>query len=429
MTQNQTKLLTMLKNEPYLLGHELGFTKLTELNNEWIKEMVFGHGDYTLQAHRSSYKTTSMSIAFLLLIILLPNEKTKFFRKTDTAVKEIIRQVSLMLKNPLVGGIAKEIWGIDLKLLKDSAFEITTNLSNDPRGSAQLSASGFKSSKTGQHFDRIFTDDIVTVEDRLSKAEREATIQSYYELQNIINPTGRIFNSGTPWHKDDAFTVMPDPVKYDCYQTGLMTKEQIDEKKRQLPPSLFAANYELKHIAGEDVIFADPQTDYDDMAVMDGTSHCDAAFYGEDYTAFTILGIHDGKFYVFGKCWRKHIDSVMDEIVGWHNKYRCRKIYNELNADKGYVAKEFKKRGLRVSTYHENENKYIKIVSYLKFEWKNVFFVRGTDQEYIDQICEYNEDAAHDDCPDSLASLIRAIGRKAHRNTGSETGEGNLEFL
>ena len=54
-------------------------------------------------------------------------------------------------------------------------------------------------------------------------------------------------------------------------------------------------------------------------------------------------------------------------------------------------------------------NKYIKIVTHLKGEWKNVIFVDGTDDDYIDQILDYNEFAEHDDAPDSLASEIRIL--------------------
>ena len=57
--------------------------------------------------------------------------------------------------------------------------------------------------------------------------------------------------------------------------------------------------------------------------------------------------------------------------------------------------------------YHEDMNKYLKITSYLKGAWQDVIFVAGTDKEYINQVCDYNENADHDDAPDSLASIIR----------------------
>jgi hypothetical protein len=54
-------------------------------------------------------------------------------------------------------------------------------------------------------------------------------------------------------------------------------------------------------------------------------------------------------------------------------------------------------------------NKFVKITSYLKFKWQDVIFVKGTDEAYINQICDYNENAEHDDAPDSLASIIRKL--------------------
>ena len=63
-------------------------------------------------------------------------------------------------------------------------------------------------------------------------------------------------------------------------------------------------------------------------------------------------------------------------------------------------------------TYSETMNKYIKIVTYLKNEWNNVRFVEGTDKEYIEQICEFNDKAPHDDCADSLASCVRLLYNK-----------------
>lgn len=410
MTPEQTRILRKVKEQPYILGHHLGFTKLTPLNNEWTKDMVFGKGDTTLQAHRGSYKTTCVALALFLIIILYPNDRTKFFRKTDNNAKEIVRQVTLMLKHSISRQIIRIIWGVDLKFITDSAFEIHTNLTSDPRGTSQLCASGIKASMTGQHFDRIFTDDIVTVDDRTSRAEREFTKMQYLELHNILNRGGRIYNTGTPWQKDDAFTIMPEPKKYDCYSTGLMSEAEIAQKKEELPPSLFAANYELRHIASEDVIFDSPSIGADPAMVMNSTySHIDAAYGGEDWTVYTIVKKTQGKYYVLGKAWHKHIDECMDEIIALRKQFLIGKIWCETNGDKGYMAKELRKRGEKVVTYWEDTNKYYKIVSYLKFEWRNVVFVDGTDDDYLDMILDYNEYAEHDDAPDSLASLIRVL--------------------
>lgn len=410
MTREQAVIF--LKEKPYKFGHLVGFTKLTELHNRWIIDMVRGEGDKTLQAHRGSYKTTCVSIALSFIIVLLPNLRTLFMRKTDADIKEIISQVKKILLSEQMRYFVKTIYGVDLKLTVATANEISTNLTNDPRGTSQLVGIGMGSSITGKHFDRIFTDDIVNVQDRISKAERDRTKVAYQELQNIKNRGGRIFNTGTPWHKDDAFELMPNPEKWDCNSTGLMSEEEIDGLRKGMTASLFAANYLLKHIAAEDVIFENPQIGADPALVEQGECHIDAAYGGEDWTAFTICRKTNGKYYVLGKCWRKHVDDVEDEIIQIRKSFNAGRINCENNGDKGYLGKELRTKGERVNIYHESMNKYLKITTYLKSEWESVIFVKGTDEEYINQICDYNENAEHDDCPDSLASLVRQLWNK-----------------
>lgn len=402
---------------PYLLGHKLGFKDLKELHNNWIMQMILGEEDDTLQAHRGSYKTTCVSIALAEICMLFPNDKTMFMRKTDQDVKEVILQTKNILLSEVFQKLAHKIYGKSLVLPTSSATAITTNLAYSVKGTAQLVGIGSGSSLTGKHFDRIFTDDIVNVNDRISKSERERTKLVYQELQNIKNRGGRIFNTGTPWHKDDCFTLMPNPKKFDWKATGLISEEQAEDIKAHMTNSLFAANYELRHIAEDDVIFDNPQTGADPSMVEQGTSHVDAAYWGSDTTAFTIVKRHGDKFYVFGKMWPKHVDNCMDSIDMYHKQFMCGKLYNERNADKGYLAKQLRQLGITVVSYDENENKYIKITSYLKFEWKNVVFVKGTDEAYIQQITDFNENAEHDDCPDSLASLIRVLGGKKTQYT------------
>ena len=424
----RTEAIQFLMQQPVRFGRMIGFDKLKdELHNSWIRKMMdFNGKDATLQAHRGSYKTTCVSIALAILIVLMPNLKILFIRKNDGKVKEIIAQVKNILLSPYMIYFVQCIYGVTLRLTVDNAMQISTNLCRDIKGTVQLNGIGSKTSVTGQHYDLIFTDDIVDLEDRRSRAERERVKEYYQELQNVKNPGGRIFNTGTPWHQSDAFLVMPKPEKWDVYSTGILSEAEIEEKKDNMTPSFFAANYQLKHIASDDVIFFDPVVGYDSALVEQGECHIDAAYGGEDYTAFTIMRNAAGKHYVLGKLWQKAVDEVEDEIIDLRQKYMCGRIFCEDNADKGFLAKELKKKGERAVPYHESENKDIKIKTYLKREWKNVIFVEGTDEEYIDQICDYNDDAEHDDAPDSLASLIRKFKNKDTESGGYKSIYGGV---
>lgn len=405
MTRRQA--VDFLLTRPYMLGHLLGFTKLTALHNAWILDMIRGKEDKTLMAHRGSYKTTCVSLTLSIIAALLPNCRCMFMRKTDTDVKEVIKQTQKILESQQMRYFAQCIYGADLRLTTATANEISTNLTTDIRGSAQITGLGMGGSLTGKHYDRIFTDDIVNVQDRVSKAERDRTKLIYQELRNIVNRGGRIYNTGTPWHKEDAFSLMPNPEKYDCYSTGLIGKDELDDIRSHMTASLFAANYELRHIAAEDVIFTDPVTGADTSLAEQGECHIDAAYGGEDYTAFTICNKHNGKYYIFGKLWQKHIEYCDDQIIEYRKQFNAGRIYCEDNGDKGYLAKDLRRRGERSVSYHESTNKFLKITSYLKSVWNDVVFVAGTDPEYINQICDYNENAEHDDAPDSAASIVR----------------------
>lgn len=374
--------------------------------------MIRGTQDKTLQAHRGSYKTTCVSIALACIFVLLPNKKTLFLRKTDADVKEVIRQVRNILLSPPMQEAARLIHGKDMVLITQTASELSSNLPGDSRGTSQIVAMGINGSITGKHFDRIFTDDIVNVQDRTSKAERDRTKIVYQELQNIRNRGGRIFNTGTPWSKDDCFSLMPNIERYDCYSTGLISKEQLEIIREAMTASLFAANYELRHIASDDVIFTSPQTGADPALAEQGICHIDASYGGEDGTAFTICRKSGGKYYIYGRLWQKHVDDCLPEIVRLRNAFNAGIIYCERNADKGYLAKALRDKGERADTYQEKMNKFVKITSYLKSEWKNVVFVAGTDAEYINQICDYTENAEHDDAPDSAASIVRKLWNK-----------------
>ena len=412
MTREQA--VNFLRYRPAEFGRMLGFTKLGRIHNGWIKKMAYGREDYTLQGHRNSYKTTCLSIALALIIILLPNKRTLFMRKTDDDVKEIIKQVKNILTDKRTAYLVSIIYGVQLKLTVDNATEINTNLTTDIKGTSQLVGLGAGSSITGKHYDFIFTDDIVNLKDRLSRAEREKTKQIYQELINVKGH-GRIFNTGTPWHKEDAFSLMPEPEKWDITKTGIFSPEEIQEIKDQLSPSLFAANYELRHIAAEDVIFENAITGAEPDKIKNANfCHIDAAYGGEDGTAFTCMRRRGGRIYGYGRRWDAHVDTVLDFCVSRAGELMCGPIHNEKNGDKGYLSREIANTyGYPAYPYTEKENKYVKISTFLRKWWENIYWLPGTDATYLDEIMDYTEDAEHDDSPDSAASVCRILDRQS----------------
>ena len=415
---------TFLTERPAQYGQMLGYKDLRDdLHGEWIRKMVLGHEDMTLQAHRGSYKTTCDCIALAIVMILRGEKNIIFMRKTDKDIEEVISNVQRIITHPVTQELYRALTGRELALLKATTTEVTTSSYTAPKGSAQLLGVGTKGSLTGKHADWILTDDIVNLEDRRSRAERERTKAIYQELHNILNRGGKMTNTGTPWHKEDAFMLMPPPMRFDCYETKLIDPVRLEKLRKSMSPSLFAANYELRHIALENVLFetAPEFTDNPEL-LRDGVAHIDAAYGGEDYTAFTCGKRDVDKLYLFGRIWHTHVDKVLDEIIGECSRLACAPIRVESNADKGFLATEIRKKGYKAIDYAEKENKHIKISTYLRKWWDNIVWLEGTDREYLNQILDYTEDAEHDDAPDSAACVCRYWDKRNKSNYQSVFG-------
>lgn len=410
--------LKTLKNSPVTYGRMFGYNKLGELHNEWIKKFLFSIDDYTLMAHRGSYKTTCLEVALALLMIFRPDQNCIILRKTDDDIKEVVGTVEKILNHPKMVAMVSDLYGGEFSI-KSTASQVNTSLNLKTGKIPQLLGIGIGGSLTGKHADRIFTDDIVNVKDRFSRAERIATDNAYMELENIKNPGGVIGNTGTPWHKDDTFRLMPKPIKYPVKSTDILDRAAIEDRRSKMTASLFAANYELRHIAADNVLFTSPVfADADSERLLESGYnsyvHIDASYGGSDFTALTIISVVDDKVIVFGKLYDRHVSSVMPQIKMWITKFMGGKCLVENNADKGYLARELNENGVICDTYHESQNKYYKISTYLIKRWGDIRFHHGTDDGYLNQILDYNDNVDHDDAPDSLASILRYIDKRSY---------------
>src|SRR5690554_3230943 len=113
--------LEKILSRPTLYARSLGYTKLKpELHDEWIRMFMLSSEDFTLQAHRESYKTTCVIVALTLLMVLKPNESNLLLRKDQSSVKEISRAIKKNLLNPITVEMAQLLYGKQLKLVKDS---------------------------------------------------------------------------------------------------------------------------------------------------------------------------------------------------------------------------------------------------------------------------------------------------------------------
>ena len=116
------KMTTLNNNGPFwvarpeIVGRAVGFADMTSLHGEWIRTMAFGDGDFTLQAHRGSFKSSCLAVAIALILISFPERNIIFIRKTDNDVSEMMGMVVKILRSDIMRDIVTVKYGTDLQI-------------------------------------------------------------------------------------------------------------------------------------------------------------------------------------------------------------------------------------------------------------------------------------------------------------------------
>lgn len=212
------------------------------------------------------------------------------------------------------------------------------------------------------------------------------------------------------WKKEwDVVSVKALVDEKSIWEEKVSTQTLINERERS--PWVFYPQRQQEPSTNINTNFKGLRFAEDTSLIYNGIGLVDKSFGGSDSTAFAIAKIvninGNRKIIMFGKKWDKHVDECLTEIQYWREQLKCGSIYTENNDDKGYTAKNNK-----FIQYHEDMNKHNKIMTYLYTNWKDIEFIKETDQEFIKQIQNYNENSTHDDCPDAAASILRQLTKR-----------------
>ena len=435
------------------------------LHSMWIKSLwlpsIEGR-DSGVMAHRNSLKTTSMSeIGTIWNWTLKPfkhnNDRVMLVRGNFTAAKSSKDVITRNMKHPVVVSLFETLYGPGCTgTIFDRDNETLYKFKESSTKEGSITAWGILQDFTGFHCDRVLGDDFVTRESQYSRAIREKTIAAVQEIQaNIKDKNGGSCHwIGTPWHENDAWTVIPDPIKFahrtwttpegvTIPGTNLMSDAEYEDaiwgtrkdgkRYRKISTSQEAANYALNpNVRDSGMLFAElgeiaPWTN----GIKDVVSHIDCRYDGNHWTALTIAAkLPDGRIQITGFAWEQHVDSLESEILGIWVRYRVRRHTQERNPDKGYSMKLLeaaaKRKGLKIifskdkdgkPGYMESTNKHRKIIAHLLPAWGNLVWDADCQEEYLDQVLNYMEGEEPDDAPDSAASLLREFYDETKANS------------
>jgi len=409
--------LRIVADEPHKLGWLIGRDKLNPLHSEWIKYCWDSDEPRALQAFRGSYKSTSvLLIGCIRWMLFHPDDRIGIIRKNVGAAREYTNTVAAAMALPELKELFRYAHGVYPRITqRDGRYQWNFKKTLTPEGN--VTPLGIDGSLTGAHFDKVLTDDIITVKDKLSRAERERTKEMVHEIAtNIIDPGKGSTWIGTPWHREDAWgeiNAFCDIAKFPISKYNFLSKDEVERKKITTTPFLYAINYELEIGKDESLLFSDPIYSKGwDFTKRDAIAHLDTAFDGDHYNALTIIvplrGSGESTVYqAIGFTYAGHVRDWYSKIKSLCNQYRVKTLYVETNADKGMSAKDLTGMGLRIKPYDESQNKHYKISTNLYKFWNNIEWAPESDDEYMLQVTDYKEGSSPDDAPDSAASLLR----------------------
>jgi hypothetical protein len=430
---NHVTLLDEWLTEPHKFGHLLGYTKLTPLHGEWIKKFIRFNRFDLLQGHRGSWKTTCGVVAMTLLFLCFPDMRLLIVRKTGDLASDILKTIQrhfemndvlrlYVFSRWNITDVKTKIWSSERALF---AFKKT----NTPQPS--ITAAGVGASIVGAHFDYIWSDDIVTIEDRYSAAERRWSIAYFQELENLVDPLGQQRLSGTPWHEEDVFSKVD--KKYfenSVFPVGTvpMPEDELSEimaRKERLPYAEWCCNYELRHVQDNDTLGAFLTVNVWDC--MYCVAFIDPSFSDKtdtDSTAVSVVGVSKGGQILFtGMKLPKSISDDGTRITILEFLQRFTPIETVLESQLAdtsiFFIEAFQRLEMRFpiknlwAVKRQYRNKHERIAATVIANKPDMRLLEGTQADYTLEVSRYYKGAPHDDAPDSLAGAIEHLATSA----------------
>lgn len=437
--QNFNRARDILFDRPLLIAHAVGYTDMTEIHNiwmkQWIRALLTPNGEYVHMAHRGSFKSSCEEIVIAIIMVVAPWRSICLFRKTDDAVYRTTAGIKNVLRNEVFKTLARDYCGKELEITREVAAAIDTSLNQVKGAQEHFFAQGLGGNMTGQHYDVLVTDDICTLADRTSKAEREKTKTVYLEMHRLLNDKGSMLHTGTPWHANDVFSIMPPAEKYTWRDTGIISEEKLNHIRKITPVQEFSINYELKILPDSDAVFGGLGNLNEDLFPMDGSMlYIDPAFSptGHDYTAlaigtFTSEGRLAAAGFVYRMPWNRLVndDGVLtvdleNSIIGrLIRRFNILEIAVETNSLGEMPRLLLGNYGLPIrSVNHSQIGKHRRIMTAATLQ-EEIDLVGCKDVEsrlFNNHVRDYNIDAEFRDAADALAGLVEQMAPEAFLN-------------
>lgn len=207
--------------------------------------------------------------------------------------------------------------------------------------------------------------------------------------------------------------------------------KEIQGIREAVGEKIFSALYQQEPVDTAFRLFGDPifgEVPEDKKRSVKEIAYLDPAFGGDDYSALAIGCIIRGEkpedslaYVTGGYIWQGQIDVTYDRVEKLCKAHNVAKIVIEGNQAQKIIAYELRRRGFLVDIVTNSANKHLRIVNEVKVNWQNIRFTTAVEEKFLRQVTDYSELAEHDDAPDALSGLVKALGLR-RRELGKRYG-------
>jgi hypothetical protein len=166
------------------------------------------------QTPRYTFKTSLVEAEIVRMLLKYPDIALAVFRANRELAAQIVRNVKMHLASPQIlemyGDLSPERGFRSETPTKWGEFQIVINTRTRPQRDASLYAAGLKVTTTGMHLDRVFMDDLVTLENCDSIKEMQDARGLIQSMNPVLAPWGTALLTGTTWSAIDAYAWVRD---------------------------------------------------------------------------------------------------------------------------------------------------------------------------------------------------------------------------
>ncbi len=234
-----------------LTDPQAGMLRLATVHRE-LQAFLSNHPRAVIELPRDHGKSVQVCGRVVWELGRDPSLRVKLVCATDALAAERTRFLRDLIETRLVREVFPELrpatpWAADAFTVSRPASVIGPS----------VAAFGLGSGATGARADLLVCDDVVDVRAMLSRAERERAIDYFHNnLLNLLEPGGRCWILGTPWHADDLYARLRANPAFATFRRAVgpdlepvwpqkWPRERLAERQVEIGSAAFARGYRL----------------------------------------------------------------------------------------------------------------------------------------------------------------------------------------